>query len=163
EGETGTGKEQVARAIHQAAQSRTGPLVAVNCAALPETLLESELFGHEKGAFTNAVGMRSGRFELANGGTLFLDQVGDITAYFHTADGETPPPMHTKCHRCLQYRPSNSSGGTEIFGGASPVIPPTNLSLQRLVKKGDFREDLFYRLNVVKIALPPLRERVEDI
>lgn len=152
EGETGTGKEQIALAIHQASQVRTGPMVAVNCAALPETLLESELFGHEKGAFTSAVGRRIGRFELANNGTILLDEVGDI-----------PPAMQAKLLRVLQERRFERVGGTESIEVDVRVIGATNRSLQKMVQDGKFREDLYYRLNVVKIELPPLRERREDI
>ena len=152
EGETGTGKEQVARAIHASSAHRRGPMVAVNCAALPETLLESELFGHEKGSFTGAVNQRRGRVEAADGGTIFLDEVGDV-----------PPAMQAKLLRVLQERRFERVGGTEQIEVDVRVITATNRSLQSMVKEGKFREDLFYRLNVVKIDLPPLRDRPEDI
>jgi len=153
QGETGTGKEQLARAIHQSSTShRHGPFVAVNCAAIPETLLESELFGHEKGSFTGAASQRKGRFELADGGTLFLDEVGDI-----------PMPMQIKLLRVLQERKFERIGGTETLESNFRLIAATNQSLEKLVGQNKFREDLFYRLNVITIDLPPLRERPEDI
>ncbi len=153
EGETGTGKEQIARAIHHASSPfRKGPIVVVNCAALPENLLESELFGHEKGSFTGAAGQRKGRFELANGGTLFLDEVGDI-----------PAQMQVKLLRVLQERQFERVGGNETHNVDVRVIGATNRNLEKLVKEGKFREDLYYRLNVLKIDLPPLRDRLEDI
>lgn len=153
EGPTGTGKEQVARAIHQASSEiRTGPLVAVNCAALPDSLLESELFGHEKGAFTGAVSRRKGRFEQADGGTLFLDEVGEI-----------PLPMQAKLLRVLQERQFERVGGEQSVEVDVRIIAATNKSLKKLVNRGKFREDLYYRLNVVRIVLPSLRDRPEDI
>jgi DNA-binding NtrC family response regulator len=152
-GETGTGKEQVARALHNASSSRrSGPFVPVNCAALPETLLESELFGHEKGAFTGAAGQRKGRFEQAHKGTLFLDEVGDI-----------PPAMQVKLLRVLQDRRFERLGGTEPIEVDVRVIAATHQTLEKLVRDGKFRDDLYYRLNVVRIDLPPLRDRPEDI
>ncbi len=151
-GESGTGKEVMARAIHSLSPRAKEPFVGVNCAALTESLLESELFGHEKGAFTGAQGMRKGRFEMAHGGTLFLDEIGDISAAFQA-----------KLLRVLQER------SFERVGGGAPVevdvrlILATNRNLERMVKDGEFRADLYYRINVVSIQLPPLRERREDI
>jgi DNA-binding NtrC family response regulator len=142
EGETGTGKEQVARAVQSTASERTGPFVAINCAAVPETLLESELFGHEKGAFTSAVGLR----------TIFLDEIGDM-----------PLPMQAKLLRVLQERSFERIGGAQTIHVDVRVITASNRSLPKLVKDGKFREDLYYRLNVIKIDLPPLRDRREDI
>jgi DNA-binding NtrC family response regulator len=153
EGETGTGKELIARAIHQAsARLRPGPFVAINCAALPETLLESELFGHEKGSFTGAIGQRQGRFELANGGTLFLDEIGEISA-----------ATQAKLLRVLQERRFERVGGSKSIEVDVRLVAATNRSLKGMVKKGRFREDLYYRVNVVRIDVPPLRERAEDI
>src|SRR5579884_3929583 len=147
EGETGTGKEQVARAIHQASASwRKGPMIAVNCGALPETLLESELFGHEKGSFTGADRQRKGRFEQANGGTLFLDEVGDI-----------PASMQVKLLRVLQERRFERVGGAEALAVDVRLVAATHRNLGKMVRRNEFREDLYYRLNVVKIELPPLR------
>ena len=152
-GETGVGKEQVARAIHQAsAVYRKGPFVAVNCAALPETLLESELFGHEKGSFTGAMTQRTGRFHQANGGTLFLDEIGDV-----------PLPMQVKLLRVLQERRFERVGGTDTIEIDVRVIAATHQDLHKKIADGSFREDLYYRLNVVRIDIPPLRERVDDI
>jgi DNA-binding NtrC family response regulator len=138
--------------VHDASPRRNLPFVAVNCAALPESLLESELFGHEKGSFTGAVGQRKGRFELANLGTIFLDEVGEI-----------PLAMQAKLLRVLQERRFERVGGTQTIETDVRVVAATNKDLLKLAKEGKFREDLYYRLNVVKIDLPPLCERAEDI
>jgi DNA-binding NtrC family response regulator len=151
EGETGTGKELIAKAIHFASEER-GTLVAVNCAALPESLLESELFGHEKGAFTSAEARRKGRFELADKGTIFLDEIGDISQ-----------AMQAKLLRVLQEKRFERVGGHESIDVDLRVVAATNKHLEKEVNDNKFREDLFYRLNVIKIDLPPLRERPEDI
>jgi two-component system response regulator AtoC len=152
-GETGTGKELVANIIHQNNLARrNGPLVKVNCAALPETLIESELFGHEKGAFTGAIAQRKGRFELANKGTIFLDEVGEITL-----------PVQKKLLRVLQEGEIERVGGTGVVKVDVRVLAATNRDLLEEVKKGNFREDLYYRLNVINIHMPPLRERRGDI
>ena len=151
-GESGTGKEAIARAIHHMSQRRDGPFIRVNCAALSETLLESELFGHEKGAFTGAQGERKGRFELADGGTLFLDEIGDIS-----------PAFQAKLLRVLQERELERVGGNRTIKVDVRLITATNRDLEKAVAKGEFRADLYYRINVVSIFLPPLRERREDI
>lgn len=151
-GESGTGKELVARAIHSSSKRRDQPFLAVNCAALPETLLESELFGYEKGAFTGAVKRRIGRFELAHKGTLFLDEIGDIAL-----------PIQAKLLRVLETKSFERLGGSENIKVDIRLIAATNRDIEARVKDGSFREDLFYRLNVIPINLPPLRERREDI
>ena len=152
EGETGTGKELIAKAVHYSGENRTGSLVAINCAALPESLLESELFGHERGAFTSADARRKGRFELADKGTIFLDEIGDISQ-----------AMQAKLLRVLQEKRFERVGGHESIDVDIRVVAATNKSLEKEVKEGKFREDLFYRLNVIKIDVPPLRDRPEDI
>ena len=151
-GESGTGKELVARAIHHASPRADGPFVAINCAALPETLVDSELFGHEKGAFTGADKQKPGRFELAAGGTLFLDEVADL-----------PPSVQAKLLRVLQEHEFQRVGGTATLRSDVRLITATNRELARAVEEGKFREDLFYRLNVFNVHLPPLRERSADI
>ena len=151
-GDTGTGKELVARAIHSQSHRRDKPFVAVSCAALPESLLESELFGHERGAFTGAVAQRKGRFELAHRGTLFLDEIGEISAN-----------MQVHLLRVLEEKDITRVGGTEPVKVDTRLVSATNKDLKMAVKEGRFREDLYYRLNVVTIELPPLRERREDI
>jgi DNA-binding NtrC family response regulator len=151
-GENGTGKEMVARAIHAESARSSGPFVAVSCAALPETLIESELFGHEKGAFTNATQSRKGRFELADGGTLFLDEIGELS-----------PAIQVKLLRVLQERAFERVGGTKTLTVDIRLIAASNRDLEKEVDESRFRQDLFYRLNVVPLLLPPLRDRQDDI
>ena len=151
-GETGTGKELMARAIHEASPRNTKAFIKVNCAALPNTLIESELFGHEKGAFTGATQKRTGRFELADGGTLFLDEIGEL-----------PIELQPKLLRVLQEGTYERVGGMETLQVDVRVIAATNRKLEEEIEEGKFREDLFYRLNVFPILNPPLRERKEDI
>ncbi|HET8724988.1 MAG TPA: sigma-54 dependent transcriptional regulator [Anaeromyxobacteraceae bacterium] len=151
-GESGTGKELVAQALHRGSSRRSQPLIKVNCAAIPKDLVESELFGYEKGAFTGAVGSKPGRFELADGGTLFLDEIGEI-----------PVEMQVKLLRALQESEFERVGGIRTIRVDVRLIAATNRDLEALIAEGRFREDLYYRLNVVPIALPPLRDRREDI
>lgn len=151
-GESGVGKELVARAIHYNSPRANKPLIEISCASLPETLLESELFGYEKGAFTGAVATKKGRFELANGSTIFLDEIGDISEN-----------MQTKLLRVLQEREISHLGGTKSIPVDVRVIAATNRDLEKALRQGMFREDLYFRLNVIPIFIPPLRERKEDI
>lgn len=151
-GESGTGKELVARAIHESGVRKSKPFIKVNCAALPENLLESELFGHEKGAFTGAHAARPGRFELANDGTIFLDEIGEM-----------PLALQAKMLRVLQEKQFERIGGTKTIDVDVRIVAATNVGLEEAVSEGSFRADLYYRLNVVPIILPPLRDRIDDI
>jgi two-component system nitrogen regulation response regulator GlnG len=151
-GESGTGKELVARALHDYGKRRAGPFVAINMAAIPRELIESELFGHERGAFTGATNRNLGRFEQAAGGTLFLDEIGDM-----------PPEAQTRLLRVLQEGEFTTVGGRQPIRANVRIVAATHRDLRASIRQGVFREDLFYRLNVVPIRLPPLRERVEDI
>jgi DNA-binding NtrC family response regulator len=151
-GESGTGKEAIAVAIHESSQRASGPLVRLNCSALSESLLESELFGHERGSFTGADKRRRGRIEQADGGTLFLDEIGEIS-----------PALQVKLLRVVQERAFERVGGNETVKVDVRIVAATNRDLRELVEEGKFREDLFYRLNVVSLHMPPLRERRSDI
>ncbi len=151
-GESGTGKELVAKAIHEGGRRKDNPFIKINCAALPETLLESELFGHERGAFTGAHASRPGRFELADAGTIFLDEIGEM-----------PLSLQAKMLRVLQEKQFERIGGSKTFTIDVRIVAATNVSLEQAVANGEFRADLYYRLNVVPIVLPPLRDRKEDI
>jgi len=151
-GESGTGKEMIARAIHEMSERRDGPFIVVNCAAIPENLLESELFGHVRGAFTGALHNKEGLFELADGGTLFLDEVGDL-----------PLPLQVKVLRAIQEKSFRRVGGTHDQQVDARIVSATNRRLEEEVVRARFREDLYYRLNVIEIPLPPLRERKDDI
>jgi sigma-54 specific flagellar transcriptional regulator A len=151
-GESGTGKEVVARAIHEGSPRASRPFIAVNCGAIPAELLESELFGHEKGAFTGAVATRKGRFELAEGGTLFLDEIGDMSL-----------PMQVKLLRVLQERMFERVGSATTYRCNVRIIAATHRNLEEAISRGNFREDLFYRLNVFPIEMPPLRARLDDL
>ncbi len=151
-GESGTGKEMTARAIHQRSARKSGPFIAINCSAIPESLIESELFGHEKGAFTGAHMQRKGRIEMAAGGTLFLDEIGEV-----------PLPIQVKLLRFLQEQVIERVGGRQEIHIETRVVAATNADLKKIMANGTFREDLFYRLAVVQIALPPLRARGEDV
>jgi DNA-binding NtrC family response regulator len=152
QGESGTGKELVARAIHQQSPRSDKPFIVIDCSAYPATLLESELFGHEKGAFTGAIRQKSGRFEQAHGGTVFLDEIGEI-----------PPAAQIKLLRVLQTQKFERLGGEKPLSVDVRILAATNKDLLQEVKKGNFREDLFYRLNVIPVALPPLAKRRNDI
>ena len=151
-GESGTGKELVAMEIHRLSKRKKGPLVKVNCSALPESVIESELFGHERGAFTGAAAQRKGRFELAHGGTLFLDEIGELS-----------PQIQVKLLRVIQEREIERIGGSSTIKVDVRVIAATNRTLEDEIVAGRFREDLYYRLNVFPIRVPPLRERKSDI
>jgi len=151
-GDSGTGKELIAKAIHYNSPRKNKPFISINCGALTETLLESELFGHERGSFTGAIATKKGRFELADKGTLFLDEVGEM-----------PPSLQVKLLRVLQEMEFERVGGTRTIKIDVRILAASNRKLKKIVDKGVFREDLFYRLNVVQIELPPLAERTEDI
>ena len=151
-GESGTGKELVARAIHRNSPRADKPFVAINCAAIPEALLESELFGHEKGSFTGAIAAKKGRLEVAEGGTVFLDEVGELA-----------PMLQAKLLRALQEHEFDRVGGTRPLKLNARVLAATNKNLEEAIKDSEFRQDLYYRLNVVSVIVPPLRDRPDDI